>query len=29
VTPAALQAKLDAEVKHWAGVVKAAGVQPQ
>jgi tripartite-type tricarboxylate transporter receptor subunit TctC len=28
-TPAALQAKLDAEVKHWAGVVKAAGVQPQ
>jgi tripartite-type tricarboxylate transporter receptor subunit TctC len=28
-SPAALQAKLDAEVRHWAGVVKAAGVQPQ
>jgi tripartite-type tricarboxylate transporter receptor subunit TctC len=28
-TPAALQAKLQREVKHWAGVVKAAGVEPQ
>jgi tripartite-type tricarboxylate transporter receptor subunit TctC len=28
-SPAALQAKLAAEVKHWATVVKAAGVQPQ
>jgi tripartite-type tricarboxylate transporter receptor subunit TctC len=27
--PAALQAKLEREVKHWAGVVKAAGVEPQ
>jgi tripartite-type tricarboxylate transporter receptor subunit TctC len=28
-SPAALQAKLESEVKHWSGVVKAAGVQPQ
>ncbi len=28
-SPAALQAKLEREVKHWAGVVKAAGVEPQ
>jgi tripartite-type tricarboxylate transporter receptor subunit TctC len=28
-TPSALQAKLESEVKHWAAVVKAAGVQPQ
>jgi tripartite-type tricarboxylate transporter receptor subunit TctC len=28
-SPATLRAKLDSEVKHWAGVVKAAGVQPQ
>jgi tripartite-type tricarboxylate transporter receptor subunit TctC len=28
-SPAALQAKLESEVKHWAAVVKAAGVQPQ
>jgi tripartite-type tricarboxylate transporter receptor subunit TctC len=28
-SPAALQAKLQAEVMHWATVVKAAGVQPQ
>jgi tripartite-type tricarboxylate transporter receptor subunit TctC len=27
--PAALQAKLEREVKHWAAVVKAAGVEPQ
>jgi tripartite-type tricarboxylate transporter receptor subunit TctC len=27
--PAALQRKLESEVKHWAAVVKAAGVQPQ
>jgi tripartite-type tricarboxylate transporter receptor subunit TctC len=27
--PAALQAKLESEVKHWSAVVKAAGVQPQ
>jgi tripartite-type tricarboxylate transporter receptor subunit TctC len=27
--PAALQTKLAAEVKHWATVVRAAGVQPQ
>lgn len=28
-TPAALQAKLNAEVKHWAAVVKSAGIRPQ
>jgi tripartite-type tricarboxylate transporter receptor subunit TctC len=28
-TPAALQAKLEREVKHWASVVKAAGVEAQ
>jgi tripartite-type tricarboxylate transporter receptor subunit TctC len=28
-SPAALQAKLESEVKHWGAVVKAAGVQPQ
>jgi tripartite-type tricarboxylate transporter receptor subunit TctC len=28
-TPAALQAKLASEVRHWATVVKAAGVKPQ
>jgi tripartite-type tricarboxylate transporter receptor subunit TctC len=27
--PAALQAKLESEVKHWGNVVKSAGVQPQ
>jgi len=27
--PAALQARLEREVAHWASVVKAAGVQPQ
>jgi tripartite-type tricarboxylate transporter receptor subunit TctC len=28
-SPAALQAKLEREVKHWATVVKAANVEPQ
>ncbi len=28
-SPAALQAKLESEVKHWSAVVKAAGLQPQ
>jgi tripartite-type tricarboxylate transporter receptor subunit TctC len=28
-SPSALQAKLATEVRHWANVVKAAGVQPQ
>jgi tripartite-type tricarboxylate transporter receptor subunit TctC len=28
-SPAALQAKLEREVKHWAGVVKAAGIEQQ
>lgn len=28
-SPAALQAKLESEVRHWAAVVKAAGMQPQ
>lgn len=28
-SPAALQAKLEKEVKHWAGVVKTAGIEPQ
>jgi tripartite-type tricarboxylate transporter receptor subunit TctC len=28
-SPQALQSKLDKEVKHWAGVVKAANIQPQ
>jgi tripartite-type tricarboxylate transporter receptor subunit TctC len=28
-SPAALQAKLESEVKHWAAVAKAAGVEPQ
>jgi tripartite-type tricarboxylate transporter receptor subunit TctC len=28
-SPRALQSKLDKEVKHWAGVVKAANIQPQ
>jgi tripartite-type tricarboxylate transporter receptor subunit TctC len=28
-SPAALQAKLESEVKHWTAVAKAAGVQPQ
>jgi tripartite-type tricarboxylate transporter receptor subunit TctC len=28
-SPAALQAKLEREVKHWAGVVKAGGIEPQ
>jgi tripartite-type tricarboxylate transporter receptor subunit TctC len=28
-SPTALQAKLESEVKHWSGVVRAAGVQPQ
>jgi tripartite-type tricarboxylate transporter receptor subunit TctC len=28
-SPAALQAKLEAEVTRWAGLVRAAGIQPQ
>jgi tripartite-type tricarboxylate transporter receptor subunit TctC len=28
-SPAALQVKLESEVKHWTAVAKAAGVQPQ
>ena len=28
-SPQALQTKLNQEVKHWAGVVKAANIQPQ
>lgn len=28
-SPQALQSKLDREVKHWSGVVKAANIQPQ
>jgi tripartite-type tricarboxylate transporter receptor subunit TctC len=28
-SPAALQAKLEGEVKHWTGVVKAAGIEQQ
>jgi tripartite-type tricarboxylate transporter receptor subunit TctC len=28
-SPTALQAKLEREVKHWAGVVKAAGIEQQ
>jgi tripartite-type tricarboxylate transporter receptor subunit TctC len=28
-SPAALQAKLEREVKHWTGVIKAAGIEQQ